>query len=69
MKIVSDGTNQGTRIYTDEGEDITKEMEAADISIYFDPHELPKVKITCLQRPLVLEIDDDQVDYDLTEPL
>lgn len=63
LKIVSDGTVEGTRVYSADGEDLTKKLKIRGIRWSHNTGGIPTAELTCS----LSAIEADNVDGELDE--
>lgn len=61
MRIVFGALANETKILTDEGKDITADLQVVSISISADAGELTKVSMECYAKSIEAEVPDEQV--------
>lgn len=54
MKIISEGADYNTKVFDDDGNEITEEINKIEIEI--TPNALNKVKLTCYASSLDIEV-------------
>ncbi len=48
IKIISDGTVMGTRVFTEDGEDVTRKLQIKQVEWRHSVSEAPEARLTCV---------------------